>query len=255
MMKRLLPLLMLLACFLALLSTATIATDTVGLDYLGDLNKEAVIQMGLRDDGHTVTGYYFYKRWLKDLELRGEHTSPREITLKEYDENGKVQGNFSLRYEEKDPRKHFGGNTKLDKEVLTGKWTSADGSKSYPVYLSATKSYTEMSNDRYAVAGASDAALVERNAQGFYFAVVKGDRQTVAKFVGYPLIYSHQGSRKTARNQAEFLLAYDSIFTEKFVAKIADGIPHHMFVKADGIMLGNGEVWFDNQGKAHILNN
>jgi len=256
MMKRLLPYLILPACFLVFLSTATAVNDITCHQYLGDVSKETVIRMNLCDGGSTVTGYYFYKRWLKDIELRGEHTGQREIALKEYDEKGKVQGSFTLRYEDKDPRKHFGGNSKLDREVLTGKWTSADGSQSYPVYLYSTGSgFSDFGHGSYVEAGASDAALVERNAQGFYFAVLKGDRQGAAKFVGYPLIYNDQGSRKSARNQAEFLLAYDRIFTDKFVAKIAEGIPHHMFAKSTGIMLGNGEVWFDNQGKAHILNN
>ncbi len=256
MMKRLLPRLILPACLLALLSTAPAANDSICHQYLGDLNKESVIWMNLCEmGGRKLNGFYFYKRWLKDIEVRGESTGQREITLKEYDEQGKAQGTFSLSYADKDPRHHF-GNSKLDKEVLTGKWTSLDGSKSYPVYLYSTGGgFSDRGNDRYREAGASDAALVERHAQSFYFAVLKGDRQEAAKFVGYPLTYNDQGSRQVARNQAEFLLAYDRIFTEKFVAKIAEGIPHHMFAKSEGIMLGHGEVWFDNQGKAHILNN
>lgn len=41
---------------------------------------------------------------------------------------------FRLRFEDRDPRGGF-GDSRLDKEVLTGEWISADEKKRFPVYL------------------------------------------------------------------------------------------------------------------------
>jgi hypothetical protein len=57
------------------------------------------------------------------------------------------------------------------------------------------------------------------------------------------------------KNSAEFLKNYDTIFSKAFVAKIAGGVPHHMFANAQGIMIADGAVWFDENGKARNFNN
>jgi hypothetical protein len=48
---------------------------------------------------------------------------------------------------------------------------------------------------------------------------------------------------------------YSRIFTSQFVAKIADGIPHNMFANYQGIMIANGAVWFNEQGRSFVINN
>ena len=140
--------------------------------------------------------------------------------------------------------------------MLVGEWTSADGTRRYPVYLRQTGATRFiLGQGRYAVAGAKDDAQVERNAQAFYRAVLAGNRTTAARYVAYPVAFFHNGQRKTAANQSEFLKYYHVIFARNFLSRIADGIPHHMFANADGIMIADGAVWFDEQGKARQLNN
>ncbi len=71
----------------------------------------------------------------------------------------------------------------------------------------------------------------------------------------FRLLYFLGGKRVSIGNSAEFLKDYDQIFTAAFVAQIAKGIPHHMFANAQGIMLADGAVWFDAEGKAKHFNN
>jgi len=57
------------------------------------------------------------------------------------------------------------------------------------------------------------------------------------------------------RNSQELISQYDAIFTPAYRNLIADGIPHNMFVRDQGIMLGGGEAWFGPNGKVKALNN
>lgn len=224
--------------------------------YRGDLGENIIIQMDLQfKNAPQITGSYFYKRWLKDIPLKGRFLSEREIEIQEFDSRGKPSGTFNLHFREQDPRERF-GNSALDREVITGHWQSADGIRSLPVYLRALGgTIFKQGSSRYAVAGSRNDALLERSVQGFYQAVLNGDREAVARYVQYPLAFTLDGTRRQVWNTTAFLRYYSSIFTPQFVAKIADGIPHNMFANYQGIMIAEGAVWFDEQGKASVFNN
>ena len=141
-------------------------------------------------------------------------------------------------------------------DVLTGKWTSADQSKSYPVYLALTTIVAGATEGkRYRVAGATNDAFVERNIQAFCSAVERGDRKTAAGFISYPVAFSLAGKRTRARNEQEFLADYDRIFMAPFVEKVRNAVPHNMFANSEGIMIGDGAVWFNEKGRVKALNN
>jgi hypothetical protein len=100
-----------------------------------------------------------------------------------------------------------------------------------------------------------DDARIEHNVQAFYRGVLAGNRKIVARYVAYPLSFFLHGQRGTAANEAEFLKSYRAIFTKNFVDRIAQDMPHHLFANGEGIMLADGAVWFDAQGKVRQLNN
>jgi hypothetical protein len=108
---------------------------------------------------------------------------------------------------------------------------------------------------RYAVAGASDDAIVERNIQAFYFAVLRRHKSTAAEYVSYPATFQLGGKRRKLANSKQFLTYYDRLFTRDFVAKIKNGVPHNMFANTQGIMIADGAVWFNEFGKATAFNN
>jgi len=222
-------------------------------EYRGTLGERTVIGMSLLAHDQKLTGSYFYAKYLKDIALAGSYASARDIVLEERDASGKLQGKFTLRFVESDPSRK--SERPLTADVLRGTWSSASGQRSLPVYLALETMGGSQCAPRYAVAGASDDALVERNAQAFYNAVAKGQKTVAAKFVRYPVSFTLNGKRRKAANAAEFLQYYERIFTPAFVAKIAAGVPHHMFANAQGIMIADGAVWFDESGKVTVLNN
>lgn len=258
-MKRPFGTLMLTCCLgMSCLGGPTAAEEaTRHLDYVGDLDRTIVIALTLEDgaDRRRLRGEYFYKKHLRDIPLDGEYTGERALILREHAADGKVSGVFSLRFADRDPRAH-GEHSPLDDEVLVGEWASADGRRRHGVYLRLTgATYQRPGEGRYAVAGAADDALVERNAQAFYRAVLSGDRSTAVRQVAYPVSFHLEGRRSAAANEAELLKHYDSIFDKDFIARITSGIPHRMFANHEGIMLADGAVWFDAEGKVTRLNN
>lgn len=258
-MSRRISLILFLIVFLAalpLLAAAPLLDDPGLYDYLGDLDGKTVIGLTLHQrSGDKVTGSYFYKKYLKDIPLSGEFTGERDLVLRESDADGKPAGTFTLRFAESDPRHKRTGDT-LTVDVLTGKWTSADGSKTYPVYLALSQIVGGASDGkRYRIAGAGDDASVERRVQAFCAAVDKGDRKAVAGVIAYPVTFSLEGKRSHASNEQEFLADYDRIFTAQFVERIRNSIPHNMFANSQGIMIGDGAAWFDDKGRVKALNN
>jgi hypothetical protein len=256
-MLRHLAILLVLMVALPLFAAAPLLQDPGLYDYLGDLNGHTIIGMTLHQrEGQKISGSYFYKKYLKDIPLTGEFTGERDLVLRENDAKGQLSGTFTLHFADSDPRHTRSGDAPLTVDVLIGKWTNADQSKSYPVYLAlATIVAGASDGKRYQVAGATGDSPVERNVQAFCAAVEKGDRKAVAGHVSYPVMFSLEGKRSRAMNEQEFLADYDRIFTAKFVEKIRNSIPHNMFANSDGIMIGDGAVWFDEKGRVKGLNN
>jgi hypothetical protein len=213
-------------------------------EYVGDFDTDTIIRLSLEEQGQKLRGVYFYKKSLRDIRIDGEYTGPRQLVLREYNDRGEASGSFQLEF------------TEPGKEILSGTWESQDKRKRYPVHLRMTgETRMRSGENRYSVAGATDPALVELNAQAFCASVLKGRARTAVRYVSFPLSFNDRGKIGHISNSEEFLRLYSRIFTASFVARIREGIPHNMFANADGIRLGSGEVWFDERGKVIRLDN
>lgn len=104
-------------------------------------------------------------------------------------------------------------------------------------------------------AGVADDRVVNERAEMLQEAVAAGDRATVAGMVRFPIWVRIGGRRVRLASQDRFLEVYDRVFTGDFTGRIAEAIPHHMFSKYSGVMLGDGEVWFDADGSVGAMNN
>ncbi len=222
-------------------------------EYRGTLGKNTQIGMSLYADDQELQGSYFYKNNLKDIPLRGKYTGDRDISLMETDKANHPRGTFQLHFAEHDS--YFQTVNPLQAEVLQGEWIGTDGKTTYPVYLQLDHECVVSGQSRYAAAGAASDQLVEKNVQAFYEAVMTGNRSGVAKYVSYPATYFAGAKQEQITDSAALLNVYDRIFTPAFVAQIAKSVPHHMFVNSQGIMLADGKVWFDANGKAKHFNN
>ena len=216
----------------------------------GDLSK---IGMSLFVADKDLNGTYFHEERLKDISLAGSYESDRDINLVEFDSSGKANGTFKLRFVESDPSRK--SDRPLTGDVLKGTWTHGPGHRTFPVFLSLVAMRPGKCLPRYHVAGASDDEIVERNIQAFYFAVLKRQKSIAAEYVSYPATFQLAGKRRKLANVTDFLQYYDRLFTKKFVARIAEGVPHNMFANSRGVMIADGAVWFNEFGKAIAFNN
>jgi TPP-dependent trihydroxycyclohexane-1,2-dione (THcHDO) dehydratase len=135
---------------------------------------------------------------------------------------------------------------------LVGTWTGIASSQSLPVSLdSQTVLPGPVNAPRYSdVTTESDAAF-EKRVQAFYRAVLAGNSSEAARYVSYPLRVNGN-HRRTIKNTAELLAAWNSIFTPAFLARLRNDLPHDMFVHQGMAMLGDGDVWFDAKGAAAL---
>jgi hypothetical protein len=222
-------------------------------EYRGTLGENTKIGMSLFGGGTELTGSYFYFRHQVDIPLTGSYSGARDITLIEKQSDGTPRATFTLHDVEHDPR--FSSKVPLQGEILQGTWASSDGKKSLLVFLQMATNCPKPGDRWYPIAGDTDDQTVEQNAKAFYEAILHGNRTEAAKYVSYPCTYIRNGKRLSLKESAEFLQQYEQIFSPAFVAEIAKDVPHHMFSNWQGIMIADGAVWFDAQGKAKHLNN
>lgn len=72
-------------------------------------------------------------------------------------------------------------------------------------------------------------------------AVAADDHQAVSEMIQYPLRTTHM----TIKTPAQFLRNYDEIFNDGVKSAVAGQTSDHLFYRDQGVMIGNGEVWFD----------
>lgn len=255
------------ACIIAGLITMSLlnAYPSMGLtsDYVGTIGKRDIgMTLFTNDDPKQLmsqvklSGYYFYNQNPRDINLEVECDGKRHISLYELNPSGQRVALFKGTFPEKDPKGRF-GKSKLNGEVIIGEWSPLNGSDKQPFYLRETGGVgAGPGENRYAVAGVQDAATLEVQVRKFKDAVLTKNKAVVASFIKYPIWVTFNDQAKEMRNKAEFLKNYDRIFTPRYVAAIGKAVPHNMFVKVEGVMLGsNGEVWFSANGKVQTLNN
>jgi hypothetical protein len=249
-MQAMRPFVLLLMSFVCAISYAQGGAPIYGgfgaglLDYQGNVGPAKIGLTFVTDASAAPYGSYFYFKYLKDIPLKGSF-APDGFVLNEYDQSGKSSGTFHLKIstegvgtEAKKPLNL--GNT----SILTGTWTSADGSRTLPVKLKQVGWMSGSEGHRYGAFGSD--ADVERRIQSFYADVQHGNKQAAAALVSYPL--RANALKLTIKDQKQFLTDYDRVFTPDFVRCLQQYPPHNLFVNAQGIMLGQGELWFDEHG-------
>ncbi len=240
--------LMLVVC-----TSVVLAQHQVGWvdDYRGVIGDNIKIGISLTISGNDVSGVYFYYRWLKDISVKGK-IDGRNITLDEFDEKGNVVATFKGYFPDHAPEYL---QQPIKYEVIEGEWARPDGTgrKRFRVVMESSTSL--MGNSRYSVAGFDDKNVVESVAKKFKESVIAYEKSTVASLVEYPIRVSMNGKEVDIKDKDAFVQRYDDIFYEAFVNRIKDSVPHNMFAKATGVMLGErGEVWIgDKNGKARII--
>lgn len=201
------------------------------------------IGMTLRSDGQNISGEYFYDKWLRDIPIKGNIDNKNNVVLYEYDCNGNIIALFKGRF--------FNcSNFNSGCGLVEGVWSKADesGSKNFKIEL-IYSTYYKPGKGRYYVAGFDNDVAVEVFVQQFWKAVNYKDKNKVADMIYYPISVFIDGKNVKIKNKAGMIKNYNQIFYSDFCKKIKNLVPHHLFAKYSGIMLGNGEIWFRSIGK------
>lgn len=76
-------------------------------------------------------------------------------------------------------------------------------------------------------------------------AVADGDTATLAEYIPYGTPIFVHGGERVFDSEAEFTASYDEIFTPEIVDTVAAQTWETLFVNAEGLMFGVGEVWLN----------
>jgi hypothetical protein len=111
-------------------------------------------------------------------------------------------------------------------------------------------------NHQYANAGVimTDAQFDQKVA-AFRDDVLHGRKSRVAAAVAYPALAGVGHKRILLRNASALMRHYNEIFSPAMIESIRQAKTHDLFSRDQGVMLGNGQVWFNADGKVETLNN
>lgn len=79
-------------------------------------------------------------------------------------------------------------------------------------------------------------------------AVAENDKEAIASMVEYPFKARINGKAVTVRDAAHFAADYDKVFTAKVMEAISNQTYPNLFANWQGVMIGDGEVWFSGIG-------
>lgn len=194
-----------------------------------------------RGDGFECS--YFYVAHLKDIKMRCSIAIDGTFTFQEYEEGGGVRAVFRGRFD------------KNEKDRAEGTWTRVGQKRALPFRIRFVQGVAVSDGNRYWQIDGGFPDDFEKQVRDFRSAVIKGEKQKVAAQIRYPINAKVNNRSTRIRNKAALLQQYDKIFTASVVANITKTVPHNMFVKSTGALLGNGIVWFWGDGKVIAINN
>jgi hypothetical protein len=80
--------------------------------------------------------------------------------------------------------------------------------------------------------------------------VAAGDKAAVAAMIAYPFHARIGGKSIRIRDAAHFVATYDQVFTAKVKDALKVQTYETLFANAEGVMVGDGEIWFSGVGEA-----
>lgn len=117
---------------------------------------------------------------------------------------------------------------------------------------------TSTSAHRFAAGGFDDDAAVLAFITLLQKNVAAGNKSAVAEMVNYPLSLNQtKGTGKPQhteiKNKASFLADYDKIITEGLKNTLKNQDMNDLFVRDQGLMLGNGDIWLSPDAKTNKI--
>ncbi|MEC0238986.1 hypothetical protein P4H66_03760 [Paenibacillus dokdonensis] len=96
----------------------------------------------------------------------------------------------------------------------------------------------------YEVAGIDNPDKFNEFFKAVQTAVASGSKEQVAEYVLFPLRVNENGKSRNLKDKSAFIADYDNIMTDSVKKALADQKLNTLFVNYQGVMAGNGEIWF-----------
>lgn len=201
-------------------------------DFTGMLgNSEALISIFALPNNE-LKGNYCYKKYDTRITLKGK-ISGDVIELTEY-VAGQPNGTFT------------GKLFTNDADRFEGTWTDKTGTKKLDFGFTLSAITTGTFAKRYENMIGSDAA-VEGFVKRFKTTLNRGNKEWVADHIQYPIKTKDvSGKPVMIKSRAQMLKEFDKIFYPAFIEQIKHLCACNMFSNYEGVMLGNGQLWFAN---------
>ncbi|BET11660.1 hypothetical protein [Pandoraea sputorum] len=224
------------------------------MTYTGQLGERNPLRLVLRStSGGRLDGRYANASSQGDTALTGKLENKSHLHLTEFDAGGMPRATFEGEFAAADDiNRQRGASSSC--EVISGQWKDLRSGRTVPFDLSLASIQSGKIDHLYGVAGVNDDETINRAATQFRKGVLDDRRDVVAQSIRYPLHVSLRGKTIILRNPKSLLARYNEIFTDGYVRTIGAAVPRLMFARDQGVMLGDGAVWFDAAGRVIALN-
>ncbi|WP_349670680.1 hypothetical protein [Lacrimispora sp.] len=141
---------------------------------------------------------------------------------------------------------------------LTGLFKKAKDQSETEFHLTLSHSVGSPLEGRYPLVDA-DASDVENFAKQIKLNIMEDKRQELADLINYPINVTINNKKTSINSSEELIQHYNEIITSDFKNKLSNSYTKYLFSNSMGVMLGNGEIWFDkfnDQGfRIYAINN
>ena len=226
------------------ISNPDAAADNIDIEKVGDVISDT--------DNNVFEGNIGTQNICMAIYREGEQLTASFVTQNEDDGEIMLQGtiqtgtaSFTLRSE--DNTIAFTGTTKPDTaegELLEGICTYAENEEETPFALTLTHGIGQTYDTRYPLITAKTKEI-EEFAGKIKSYVIENNKKGLAELINYPINVTIKGSKVSISNTEEFEQNYDDIMNNEFKERISKSYTKYMFSNYMGIMIGNGDIWFD----------
>lgn len=142
--------------------------------------------------------------------------------------------------------------------LLEGTYTSTTNGEDTKFALTLSHTIGNTYESRYPLTGANTKDI-EEFANKIKLYITENNKTGFANLIAYPIKVAINGSKVPINNKKEFEQRYDDIINAEFKEKINNCYTKYLFSNYMGVMLGNGEIWFEslnNNGlRVYAINN
>lgn len=142
--------------------------------------------------------------------------------------------------------------------LLEGTYTYASSGEDSTFVLALSHTIGNTYDTRYPIINANTKEI-EEFAYKIKLYVTENNKIGLAELISYPINVNISGSKVAINDKKEFEEKYDDIINDELKDKIMNCYTKYLFSNYMGVMLGNGEVWFDfinnNELQIYAINN